>query len=114
MLVTFKSKAAGEVTMYQVHARRLLDLLHKDVTRGVITAEETGHALAVLEAQVAASRLHPASDELEHDVHAHHGDNGDDNGHEPTTAVSFSARAYPLMEMLRAANAGNNDVLWGV
>ena len=114
MLITFKSKAAAEVTMYQEHAKRLLDLLHKDVSRGVITAAETGSALQILEAQVAASRLHPASDNLEHDINAHHGNAGDDNGHEPVQSVSFSARAFPLIEMLRAAHAGNNDVLWGV
>ena len=114
MLITFKSKAAAEVTMYQEHAKRLLDLLHKDVTRGVITAAETAHALQVLEAQVAASRLHPTSDNLAHDVNTHHSDAGDDNGHEPSQSVTFSARAYPLIEMLRAAHAGNNDVMWGV
>ena len=114
MLVTFKSKAAADVTMYQEHAKRLLDLLHKDVARGVITSAETGSALAVLDAQVAASRKHAASDELEHDVHAHHGNGGNDNGHESSQAVSFSARAFPLMEMLRAAHESNNDILWGV
>lgn len=114
MLITFKSKAAAEVTMYQEHAKRLLDLLHKDVSRGVITAAETGHALEILESQVAASRLHPASDELEHDINAHHSEAGDDNGHEPVQLVSFATRAYPLIEMLRAAHAGNNDILWGV
>ncbi|GAA4021349.1 DUF1840 domain-containing protein [Actimicrobium antarcticum] len=114
MLVTFKSKAAGEVTMYQEHARRLLDLLHKDVSRGVITAAETGPALAILEKEVAGSRLHPSTGELEHDVHVHHGENGDDAGHEPAATVTFAARAYPLMEMLRAASQGNNDILWGV
>ncbi|MDP9109690.1 MAG: DUF1840 domain-containing protein [Pseudomonadota bacterium] len=114
MLVTFKSKAAADVTMYQVHAKRLLDLLGKDVNRGVITAAETGHALEVLDAQVEASRLHPASDEVERDVHAHHGDAGDDSLHEPSQNVSFAARSFPLMEMLRAAHAGNNDILWGV
>lgn len=114
MLVTFKSKAAAEVTMYEVHAKRLLDLLGKEVSRGVITAAETGHALEILGAQVEASRLHPASDEMEHDVHAHHGDTGDDSNHEPSQNVSFSARAFPFMEMLRAAHDGNNDILWGV
>ncbi len=114
MLITFKSKAAAEVTMYQEHAKRLLDLLHKDVTRGVITAAETGHALQILESQVALSRSHPAPDDLEHDTNAHHGGGGGDNSDEPVQSVSFAARAYPLIEMVRAAHAGNNDILWGV
>ena len=114
MLITFKSKAAADVTMYEVHAKRLLDLLGKEVGRGVITAAETGHALEVLGAQVDASRLHPASDEMAHDIQLHHSEAGDDNGHEPSQSVSFSARAFPFMEMLRAAHEGNNDILWGV
>jgi hypothetical protein len=28
--------------------------------------------------------------------------------------VSFSTRAYPLLEMLRAARSEGHDVLWGV
>ncbi|MET0855455.1 MAG: DUF1840 family protein, partial [Telluria sp.] len=31
MLITFTSKAAAEVTMYKEHAKRMLDLLGKDV-----------------------------------------------------------------------------------
>ncbi|MFC3109229.1 DUF1840 domain-containing protein [Undibacterium arcticum] len=114
MLITFKSKATATVTMYEEHARRILNLLHKDAKRGVITASEAGTALTKLEAEVAESRAHPTSDEVQHDIHAHHGDFGDDNEHEPPQAVSFSARAYPLLEMLREAHKGGYDILWGV
>ena len=40
MLVTFKSKAAAEILMYEAHAKPILDLLGKDIERGVITADE--------------------------------------------------------------------------
>ena len=53
MLVTFKSKSAAEVLMYKEHAKRILDLLHKDVNRGVITAAETGNAVKKLETEIA-------------------------------------------------------------
>lgn len=114
MLVTFKSKAAAEVLMYEEHARRILDLLHKDVKRGIITAAETPQAVTKLEAEIAESKLHPTSEEVQRDVLAHHGDSGDDNEHEPAEFVSFATRAYPLLEMLRAARRDNNDVMWGV
>jgi len=114
MLVTFKSKAAAEVMMYEEHAKRLLDLLDKDVARGIITAEETPHAVARLEAEIAESRHHPVSEEVRRDVLAHHGDEGDDNEHEPVEFVSFATRAYPLLEMLRAARQSRHDVMWGV
>ena len=72
MLITFKSKAAAEVTMYKEHARRILELLHKDIDRGVITAAETTGAVTVLEAEMAISKAHHASEELQRDVAAHH------------------------------------------
>lgn len=114
MLVTFKSKAAAEVLMYEEHAKRILDLLHKDVKRGVITSAEAPAAVAKLEAEIAESRLHPTSEEMRRDVLAHHGEEGDDNEHEQVEHVSFATRAYPLLEMLRAAHKENRDVMWGV
>lgn len=117
MLVTFKSRASAEVLMYEEHANRILDLLHKDHKQGVITAEETAAAIKILEAEInvrKAQETHMASDAIERDVVAHHNENGDDNEHEPPETVSFSSRAYPLLEMLRAANKENRDVLWGV
>lgn len=114
MLITFKSKAAADVLMYEDHAKRILALLHKDPKRGVITAAESGPALATLEAEIAGSKAHRPSDELQHDVATHHGETGGDHEHEKMQFVSFSARAYPLLEMLRAANQAQKDVMWGV
>lgn len=107
MLITFKSKAAAEVVMYKEHAKPILDLLHKDVERGVITAAETASAIAKLEAEIAASRV-PPPEAVQRD------DGGDDNEHEPVESVSFSTRAYPLLEMLRAAQRDGRDIVWGV
>jgi hypothetical protein len=114
MLITFTSKAAGEVTMYKEHAKRILDLLHKDLTRGVITAAEAPQAVATLEKEIAESRAHPVSEGVQRDVSAHHSALSDDSDHEGAELVSFSARAYPLLEMLRAARDQRQDVLWGV
>lgn len=114
MLISFTSKAAAEVIMYKEHAKRILDLLHKDVNRGVITAAEAPEAVAILEREIAESRAHPVTDDVQRDVNAHHSEDSDDTDHEGMEVVSFSTRAYPLLEMLRAAKAGGNDVLWGV
>jgi hypothetical protein len=115
MLITFTSKAAAEVTMYKEHAKRILELLHKDIgARGVITAAEAGDAVALIEREIAETKLHAGSEDVRRDVVAHHGEAGDDSEHEGAEVVSFSARAYPLLEMLRAAKAGGHDVLWGV
>jgi hypothetical protein len=111
MLVTFKSKAAAEVMMYEHHAKRILDLLDKDLKRGIITPEETASAIAKLEAEIAECKAHPISDEVLQDVDAHH---GDDHEHEQSEPVTFATRAYPLLEMLRAAHRTGNNVMWGV
>jgi hypothetical protein len=113
MLITFKSKAYPNVLMYQEHAKRILDLLHKDPERGVITAEEATKAVQLLEHEIEESRKHPSTDEVEQDVRAHSGEQ-EDSDHEPIETVSFSTRAYPLLEMLRAARDQSADVLWGV
>ncbi|WP_293778775.1 DUF1840 domain-containing protein [uncultured Oxalicibacterium sp.] len=117
MLVTFKSRASAEVVMYEAHANRILDLLHKDHKRGVITAEETANAIRILESEIKTSKAHEAhaaSEAIQRDIVTHHGEHGDDNEHEQPETVTFSSRAFPLLEMLKAANKENQDVLWGV
>ena len=114
MLVTFKSKAAAEVVMYEEHAKVLLDLIKKDVKRGVITAEEAVDVVAKLETVVGESKIHSTTEEVTRDITAHHNDVTEDHDHEHSQHVSFATRAFPLLEMLRAAQKGGNDVLWGV
>src|SRR4051812_16919462 len=110
MLITFKSKMSPEVTMLGEHARRILELLHKDAARGVITAAEAPAAISALELEIAESRVHPISEEVQRDLQGH----GDESEHEGLESVSFATRAFPFLEMLRAAYKGGNDVLWGV
>ncbi len=112
MLITFKSKAASEVVMYKEHAKPILDLLHKDLERGVITAAETASAIAKLEAEITASRQAQAQKNAPHD--AEQDNDNDDEDREPVEIVSFSTRVYPLLEMLRAAHKDGQDVMWGV
>ncbi|MGH8856263.1 MAG: DUF1840 domain-containing protein [Telluria sp.] len=113
MLIKFKCKSYPEVLMYQEHAKRILDMLKKDTERGVITAAEAPRAVKLLEGEIEESRKHQISEQLERDVLAHHGEI-EDNDHEPIELVTFSTRAYPLLEMLRSARDEQTDVLWGV
>ncbi len=114
MLITFKSKAAAEILMYKVHARRILELLGKDPDRGVITAPEIPHAIAVLEKEIGESRANFAAEELQRYVMANHGNDHSNPDHEPAQVISFAARAFPLLEMLRAAQKEQQPVVWGV
>lgn len=114
MLITFKSKAAAEVIMYKEHARPILEMLNKDVDRGVITSEETAGAIRVIEAAVAASRAHPVKQGMARNSGADQSEDDDDNRHGRPEPVSFSARVYPLLEMLHAAHKMQREVMWGV
>ena len=114
MLITFKSKAATEITMYKEHARRILELLQKDVERGIITPAELPHAIEKIEAAVADSRMHSLSDEVQRDIQAHHNESGDDHEHEKPESVSFATRVFPVLEMLHAANKMQREVMWGI
>lgn len=100
--------------MYQEHAKRILDLLQKDAGRGIITAAEAPKAVEILEREIAESRLHPTSEQVQRDVAEHHGEQGDDVDHEQMEIVTFATRAYPLLDMLREARKGGYDVVWGV
>lgn len=115
MLITFKSKAAADIIMYKEHAQRILELLDKDVDRGIIVRADTKKAIAIIEAAIAESRAHPVSEQVSHDVLAHAPLNDDGNhDHDSAESVSFASRAYPLLQMLRAASEQNQDVVWGV
>jgi uncharacterized membrane protein YkoI len=99
--------------MYQEHAERILRLLHKSPQRGVITAAEASEALALLEQEVAYTRQHPDQD-VEHDAHTPEQEQGESTEHALLQRVSFSARSYPLLEMLRSASRENEYIMWGV
>jgi hypothetical protein len=117
MLVTFKSKSSPEVTMYQEHAQRILDVLSKNPARGVITAAEAANALTLLEQEVALSKLQPEVD-LEHSTQLHMGHELPADSEPAELAekhhVGFAQRAFPLLEMLRAARDGGENIVWGV
>lgn len=108
MLITFKSKAAAELVMYKIHAKPILDLLGKNIDQGIITAEETADAITKLEAAIAASKRDQAPENLQSD------DADEEQPQGLAAKVTFSTRAFPLLEMLKAANRTKQFVMWGV
>ncbi|CAN5216754.1 hypothetical protein BH11PSE11_BH11PSE11_09610 [soil metagenome] len=113
MLVKFKSQNAADVLMYEDNARPILELLHKDATRGVITAAEAAGAVATLEAAVAESKRQAAS-EPRQDYGSTHDITGEPSEPGASPGIGFATRVHPLLEMLRAAQADKRDVMWGV
>lgn len=115
MLITFTSKSAADVLMYATHAKPILDLLGKDTQRGVITAEEAGAAIARIESAIAESKKPVGTSDLGAPPHPSEASSGDDEDDiRAQRSVSFAARAFPLLEMLRAAQREQQFVMWGV
>ncbi len=110
-LVVFRSKAAAEIYMFAETARRLLQIVGKaESERGVIRAEEVGDALNRLtaaveqeKAELRDERARRERDERTGDAHS-----------ERVLAITLGQRAFPLIEMLRAAQRKRVDVTWGV
>lgn len=113
MLITFKSKAAANILMEEQQARRMLDLLGKDVAHGIITAAETADAIRILEQEISAERVQ-SPQHADADVNNDPGEDGKEEDSADAAPVSFATRAYPLLEMLRAASAQHQSVMWGV
>jgi hypothetical protein len=108
MLITFKCHAAPDVKMLENLAQYLLGIIGKRLgQRGVITHDELDDAIAKLEAAIATDKQERA----EHDGHFH--ETEDDHPHHEVP-VGLAQRAFPFLDMLRAARKEQNDIVWGV
>lgn len=107
MLITFKSKASADIIMYEKHVQPLFDILGKDIKRGVITSDECAHVISVIEQKSNESAHQDATDTT-------HSDTASAEPSGDNLPVSFSARFYPLLEMLKASEKKHCDILWGV
>jgi hypothetical protein len=109
MLITFKSSAAADVLMYKTHAKPLLDVLNKEIDQGIITAEDMPAAIALLENEIAQSKRLPAASDQ-----GQSNDKDNDEDIDSGKKISLGTRAFPLLEMMRAAHKEKTFVMWGV
>ena len=106
MLVTFRTKAYANITMFGDVAKQLLELMgHSGTIPSAIKAEDVPIALARLETAIAQRRAADAAMLGEND------DDGRDDDDAPRK-VTISQRAVPLLDLLRAAAANKTDVMW--
>ena len=107
-LVIFRSKAAADITMFAENARRIFEIIGRpESVRGVITAAQVPDALQRLTAAV-------DQEKAQHRAASADAANDEQEGKGASArGVTFSQRAFPLMEMLRAAQKKNADVTWG-
>lgn len=108
MLVVFKSKAAADVLMFSEHAMPILRAAGRSYPdglpeRGVFTAEQLSEAIGNIERAIGQDR---------ENKHSPHEDEDEDKEHPMSQVVSFSQRAYPLLDMLRQANNTGVPVMW--
>ncbi len=100
MLVTFRTNAWGNITMFGDVAVTLLKMMgHSGTVPSALLARDVPAALARLKQQL-------ASRATEDDAGT---PSGDDDAEEP---VGLALRAHPLIEMLSAAAEQEADVMW--
>ena len=99
MLVTFKTKAYANITMFGDVAVKLLRMMgHSGTVPSAILADDVPAALERLKAAVAEEKARAAPEERR-----------DEDG-EPH--IGIAKRALPLIELLEAAAKRHNDVMW--
>lgn len=97
MLVTFRSKAYADITMFGDVAVQLLKLMgHSGTVPGALLPEDIPAAL---------ERLNASLQQLEQTAPTERSE-----GEEPP--VSLSHRAMPLISLLQAAARQNTQVMW--
>lgn len=108
MLITFKSRADGDVIMFHDVAKRILDILGKDSedTRGIITVEQIPAAIEALRSAATRDKqdtADTATDSPETDPV--------ENRSAPPP-VSLSQRVTPLLTMLGHSLKAKTPVTW--
>ena len=103
MIVTFRTKAYANITMFGDVAKQLLELMgHSSTVPSAIKAEDVPTALARLEAAINERKAADTASAVE----------GDRDDYASPRKVTLTQRAGPLLELLRAAAAKKADVMW--
>ncbi len=102
MLITFKTPAHADITMFGDVAKALIRMMgHSGSVPSAILAEDVPAALARLKSAVEASPETPLDPE--------HDDADDDSR---AQSVSLKHRALPLIHLLETAARDKENVMW--
>ena len=108
MMYTFKSKAAGDVTMTQEDGDRLLQIIGKTpAAQGIIEGAAVNAAIQALENAAVrdqANRQQAAEQASSQPPDMPAGDE----------VVELHQRIWPLVEMLKRARDERESIVWGV
>lgn len=106
MLVTFRSQAYANITMFGDVAVKLLTMMgHSGTVPGAILAEDVPAALDCLKKALAEDRSAPVA------IPAENAED-DDKEESKEIPVSLAQHAFPLLELLKAAARTQRDVMW--
>lgn len=107
-MITFRSRAAADVMMFDDVAKRMMDLMGKEQTaRGIVTVEQLPEVIARLKAAIAADRA----------LHAGELDTPESEpvpGGGQRAYVGLAQRAVPLVQLLEYSLKDETPVTWGV
>lgn len=108
MLITFKSRADGDVIMFGEPAQQLLARMGKDPAepRGIITEAQLTAAVAALRKLVEQDRASPAMPEDDRE------DEDPEERRARHEAVVLGRRAIPLLTMLERSQQAGTPVTW--
>ncbi len=96
MIYKFKSPATGDLIMLGPNGDQLLRILGREpAPKGIIETAHMAAALAALQAAIAADEQ-PREEE------------------DQPAPVGLRQRLWPMVEMLRRAQAANAAIVWGV
>lgn len=102
MLVTFRTSAYANITMFGDVAVTLLKMMgHSGTVPSAIRADDIPEALERLKAAIA--KVKATGESPSEGAH-------DDDSEEPR--ISLAHRAFPLIELLEAAAKRKSDVMW--
>ncbi|MDP5134567.1 DUF1840 domain-containing protein [Rheinheimera baltica] len=112
MIVTFKSKASGDLIYFKDAALRLLQLMGRDnKVPSALYAEDVSAALIALQQGLAA--IAEAERVKAEQTKAEQGwDEPADNEQNSKAHISLNTRALPLLEMLQKAHKKQCPVSW--
>lgn len=103
MIYRFRSKATGDTLMLGPHGDLLLRLIGREpAPKGIIEVDAMPAAIGALQRAAeedAARRGEPAAP---------------DEPVEPQDSVGLRQRVWPMVEMMRAAHAAKEPIVWGV
>lgn len=107
-IITFKSRAAGDVIMFGKVAQLMLELIGKDRNdaRGIVTVAQLPDAIAALRKAAEADKARPLAEEPDADADTKESPRGMGG------TVALWQRTAPLIELMTYSLKEEQPVIW--